>query len=101
MPGSVKDYRKLIEQPWGRMFYEMIYRQLSIPESPKLNILDYGAEFCVTANHYAKNHNVTAVEPNNDMRISEMQKRQSRRDLALKIGAKVRKIPQTARCISK
>ena len=67
MPSSVKDYRKLIEQPWGRMFYEMIYRQLSIPESPRLNILDYGAGFCLTANHYAKNHNVTAVEPNNDM----------------------------------
>ncbi len=67
MPNSIKDYRNLIEQPWGRMFYEMIYRQLSIPENSKLNILDYGAGFCVTANHYAKNHNVTAVEPNKDM----------------------------------
>ena len=67
MPSSIKDYRELIEQPWGRMFYEMIYRQLSIPDNAKLNILDYGAGFCVTANQYAKNHNVTAVEPNNDM----------------------------------
>ncbi len=67
MPSSIKDYRNLIEQPWGRMFYEMIYRQISLPENSKLNILDYGAGFCVTANHYAKKHNVTAVEPSNDM----------------------------------
>ncbi len=67
MPSSIKDYRELIEQPWGRMFYEMIYRQLSLPENSKLNILDFGAGFCVTANYYAKNYNVTAVEPSNDM----------------------------------
>lgn len=56
MPNSIKYYRELIEQPWGRMFYEMICRQLSIPENAKLNILDYCAGFCVTANHYAKNY---------------------------------------------
>lgn len=66
-PNSIKEYRKLVEQPWGKMFYEMIYRQLYLPDDPKLNILDYGAGFCVTANHYAKQHNVTAIEPNAEM----------------------------------
>lgn len=67
MPDSIKKYRKLVEQPWGKMFYEMIYRQLHLPENVKLNVLDYGAGFCITANHYAEHYNVTAIEPNTDM----------------------------------
>ncbi len=67
MPSFIKDYRELIEKPWGRMFYDMIYNQLDLPNNKRLNILDFGAGFCVTANHYAKKHNVTAVEPNKDM----------------------------------
>lgn len=67
MPNSVKDYRELIEKPWGRMFYDMIYNQLDLRDDKQLDILDFGAGFCVTANHYAKNHNVTAIEPSNDM----------------------------------
>jgi len=67
MPSSVKDYRELIEKPWGRMFYDMLYNQLDLQENKRLNVLDFGAGFCVTANHYAKSHNVTAVEPSNDM----------------------------------
>ena len=30
-------------------------------------ILDYGAGFCLTANYYAKYHDVTALEPNEEM----------------------------------
>lgn len=67
MPSSIEDYRKLIEMPWGRMFYDMIYNQMDLPNDKQFNILDFGAGFCVTANHYAKNHNVIAVEPSNDM----------------------------------
>lgn len=67
MLNSINEYRKLVEQPWGRMFYEMIYSQLQLPDAPKLDILDYGAGFCVTANHYAEHHNVTAIEPSTDM----------------------------------
>ncbi|MDE6470238.1 MAG: hypothetical protein K2L19_04375 [Eubacterium sp.] len=67
MPSSIKDYRNLIEQPWGKMFYELIYHQLNIKDDDRLNILDFGAGFCVTADYYAANHNVTAVEPNKEM----------------------------------
>ena len=66
--GTIKDYRSMVEQPWGKMFYEMIYKQLNIPEDKRAGILDFGAGFCITANHYAKNHDVTAVEPNEEMR---------------------------------
>lgn len=67
MPNSIEDYRNLIEQPWGKMFYDMIFRQLDITTDKKVNILDYGAGFCVTASHYADYHNVTAYEPNSEM----------------------------------
>lgn len=67
MPSSIKDYRRMIEKPWGKMFYDMIYRQLSLPVDPPLDILDFGAGFCVTAGHYAQHHRVTAVEPDEEM----------------------------------
>ena len=67
MPNSIEDYRNLIEQPWGKMFYDMIFRQLNFQNDRKLNILDYGAGFCVTASYYAESHNVTAYEPNPEM----------------------------------
>ena len=67
MTSAVQNYRNMVEQPWGRMFYELIYRQLDLPEDRKLKILDFGAGFCLTADHYAKYHEVTAVEPNEEM----------------------------------
>lgn len=67
MSRSIDDYRKLIDNPQGKMFYDMIFRQLNLPDDPTLNILDFGAGFCVTANYYAKHHKVTAIEPNKEM----------------------------------
>lgn len=75
MPSTISDYRNLIEQPWGKMFYDLIFSQLNLTDKIKLNILDFGAGFCVTANYYAANHNVIAVEPSSDMynlRVCEM-----------------------------
>lgn len=67
MPSSIKDYRQLIEKPWGRMFYDMIYRQIDLSNDKPLKILDFGAGFCVTAAYYSKHHTVTAIEPNKEM----------------------------------
>lgn len=67
MPGSITDYRQLIDKPWGKMFYDMIFRQLDLSNDISLKILDYGAGFCVTANHYSKYHSVTAIEPDKEM----------------------------------
>ena len=67
MTNTVQNYRNMVEQPWGRMFYELIYRQLNLPDDRRLKILDFGAGFCLTADHYAKHHAVTAVEPNEEM----------------------------------
>ena len=57
----------MVDQPWDRMFYEMIFKQLNITNDKRIRILDFGAGFCITANHYAKNHDVVAVEPNEEM----------------------------------
>jgi len=65
--GTIQDYRKMVEQPWGRMFYEMIYKQLDFSDEKRLRILDFGAGFCITSDHYAKDHEVIAVEPNEEM----------------------------------
>lgn len=65
--GTIRDYRNMVEQPWGKMFYELIYEQLNISEEKRIRILDFGAGFCITANYYAKNHEVVAVEPNEEM----------------------------------
>ena len=67
MTSAVQNYRNMVDQPWGRMFYELIYRQLNLPDNKRLKILDFGAGFCLTADHYAKRHEVTAVEPNEEM----------------------------------
>ncbi len=65
--GTIKDYRNMVEQPWGKMFYDMIYEQLNIPSDKRIRILDFGAGFCITADHYAGDHEVVAVEPNEEM----------------------------------
>ena len=67
MSGSVYNYRKMVEEPWGKMFYEQIFNQLVLPEDKRLKILDFGAGFCITSGHYAKDHDVTSVEPNEEM----------------------------------
>lgn len=67
MPNSIKDYRELIEQPWGKIFYDMIFQQLNISDEKPINILDFGAGFCVTAAHYSNSHNVTSIEPSQEM----------------------------------
>ena len=67
MATPIENYREMVEQPWGKIFYDIIYRQLAFPNDRRLKILDFGAGFCITAMHYAKNHDVTAVEPNEEM----------------------------------
>ena len=64
---NVNDYVDLVKTPWGRMFYDLLYHQLDILQNPCLNILDFGSGLCVSANHYAQWHNVTAIESSIEM----------------------------------
>lgn len=67
MPTPIENYRNVVEQPWGKIFYDIIYRQLDFLNDRRLKILDFGAGFCITAKHFAENHDVTALEPNEEM----------------------------------
>ena len=64
---NVKEYVELVKAPWGKIFYDLVFTQLDIPQTPRLKILDFGSGLGVTANHYAVWHDVTAVEPNEEM----------------------------------
>lgn len=67
MATPIENYREMVEQPWGKIFYDIIFRQLTFKNDRRLKILDFGAGFCITSRHYAKDHDVTAVEPNEEM----------------------------------
>jgi len=64
---NVQNYVDLVKEPWGKMFYDLLFIQLDLPVSPRLKILDFGSGLGVTANYYAAWHDVTAIEPNKDM----------------------------------
>ena len=64
---SVKEYVELLKAPWGKMFYDLLFIQLHIPETKRLRILDFGSGLGMTANYFAKWHDVTAIEPNTGM----------------------------------
>jgi SAM-dependent methyltransferase len=66
MAGTIEDYRKSVEQPWGRMFYDCLFEQFDALKDA-VRILDFGAGFCITADHLAADHDVTALEPNEEM----------------------------------
>lgn len=67
MSTAIVNYRTMVDQPWGNIFYDVIFDQLKLENEKRLKILDFGAGFCITARHYAKNHDVTALEPNEEM----------------------------------
>lgn len=59
--GAYLDY---INQPWGRLFYRLVWHRL--PFSGK-RILDFGSGLGITADHLAQCNAVTAVEPDTEM----------------------------------
>lgn len=61
---SVKGYLDSLNSPWGKLFYKMIWHNL---EFEGKRVLDFGSGFGITANHLAKDNNVVAVEPSEDM----------------------------------
>lgn len=74
MASAIENYRNMVDKPWGKMFYDLIFRQLDIPNDRRFKILDFGAGFCITSDHYAGEHDVTALEPEEEMRKLRVQK---------------------------
>lgn len=53
---------------WERLFKKIVWKQLGNTEGKK--ILDFGSGEGITANHFAKKNNVTAIEPSEEMLIN-------------------------------
>lgn len=58
-------YTQATETPWGKLFYDCVFKQLKIASG--LKILDFGSGFGITASYYAEKNEVIAIEPNPDM----------------------------------
>ena len=50
---------------WERLFKKIVWKQIGNLEGKK--ILDFGSGEGITANHFAKKNNVTAIEPSEEM----------------------------------
>lgn len=61
---NVQGYLNTINAPWGRLFYRLVWHNIACKGK---KILDFGSGFGVTADHLAKDNEVTAVEPNEEM----------------------------------
>ncbi len=61
---NIQGYLDYIKTPWGKLFYELVWHNIKC-ENKK--ILDFGSGFGVTADYLAKNNNVTAIEPSNEI----------------------------------
>lgn len=61
----LKSYLDYTKQPWGQLFYLLIWKQLPVLEGKR--ILDFGSGFGITANYLSDKNEVIAVEPSKDM----------------------------------
>ena len=65
MAANVQAYLENIRQPWGQIYYDILFEQLQDIKGKR--ILDFGSGFGLVANHLAKENQVLAVEPNEEM----------------------------------
>ena len=61
---NVQGYLDTVNSPWGKLFYKLVWHNIDC-EGKK--ILDFGSGFGITADYFAKNNNVTAIEPNEEL----------------------------------
>lgn len=62
---NLKKYREMLEQPWGKIQYNIIFEQLK--DLKNLRILDFGSGFGMVSHFLAQRNQVIAVEPNEKM----------------------------------
>lgn len=61
--------RELVELPaWERLLKKIVWAQLG--DIRGKNILDFGSGEGITANHFAENNNVVAIEPSEEMLVN-------------------------------
>ena len=68
---DVTAYKAFVNQPWGKLYYEILFAQLAHIKNKE--VLDFGSGFGLVANFLAQNNQVTAIEPNDEM-VAERKK---------------------------
>ena len=64
---DLQAYKNHLEEPWGKIYYDILFDQLKNVEGMK--VLDFGSGFGIVANQLAEKNQVTALEPNMEMII--------------------------------
>ena len=62
---DIQQYKQMLEQPWGKIQYEITFAQLEHIKERK--ILDFGSGFGLVSQFLAKNNEVVAIEPQQEM----------------------------------
>lgn len=65
MAANIQAYLENIRQPWGQIYYDILFEQLKGIKDKR--VLDFGSGFGLLANHLAQENQVLAVEPNEEM----------------------------------
>ena len=65
MAANIQAYLENLQQPWGQIYYDILFEQLQDIKGKR--VLDFGSGFGLVANHLAKDNQVLAVEPNQEM----------------------------------
>ena len=62
---DIQQYKLMLEQPWGKIQYEITFAQLEHIKGNK--ILDFGSSFGLVSQFLAENNEVVAIEPQEEM----------------------------------
>ena len=65
MAANIQAYLENLQQPWGQIYYDILFDQLQDVKGKR--VLDFGSGFGLVANHLAQDNDVLAVEPNQEM----------------------------------
>ncbi len=65
MAANIQVYLENLQQPWGQIYYDILFEQLKDIKDKR--VLDFGSGFGLVANYLAKENQVIAVEPNEEM----------------------------------
>ena len=62
---NIQQYKQMLEQPWGKIQYEITFAQLVHLKNKK--ILDFGSGLGLVSQFLGKNNEVVAIEPEKEM----------------------------------
>ena len=62
---NIQQYKQMLEQPWGKIQYEITFSQLAHLKNKK--ILDFGSGLGLVSQFLGENNEVVAIEPEKEM----------------------------------